>query len=310
MSLNNVWGCQLNFDRDTGTMTRDNFSKQPCKDSRSDSWRATTSNPPHADDIYLKIERAHAHDRYLWSINKLLFLNNFFQVEYGTWEQNQKLVMGTGFLLQLMLRLQLVRNIPHSREFIFFFQRLKKCPLWMPTTWPTMTTTMAKWRSAKTKPMSSSASSAKPPEWDLSQPSSGLSVTNHLLLQPSLIRTLSDDVDINLIPELQNATTEATTSEVSQVTETDKTEYFDMTQELGLPVIGWLDSKVLGCRVAINDSNGNNLAPNASPADLTLNVTFVVEGSVPDLCQTRIWLFMSSSTRSFDGSGDLSGRNF
>ena len=65
MSLNNVWGCQLNFDRDTGTMTRDNFSKQPCKDSRSDSWRATTSNPPHADDIYLKIERAHAHDRYL-----------------------------------------------------------------------------------------------------------------------------------------------------------------------------------------------------------------------------------------------------
>ena len=65
MSLNNVLGCTLNFDRDTGTMTRDNFSKQPCKDSRSDSWRATTSNPPHADDIYLKIERAHAHDRYL-----------------------------------------------------------------------------------------------------------------------------------------------------------------------------------------------------------------------------------------------------
>ena len=58
-----------------------------------------------------------------------------------------------------------------------------------------------------------------------------------------------------------------------------------MTQELGLPVIGWLDSKVLGCRVAINDSNGNNLVPNASPADLTLNVTFVVEGSVSDLCQ-------------------------
>ena len=42
-------------------------------------------------------------------------------MEYGTWEQNQKLVMGTGFLLQLMLRLQLVRHIPHSREFIFFF---------------------------------------------------------------------------------------------------------------------------------------------------------------------------------------------
>ena len=56
-----------------------------------------------------------------------------------------------------------------------------------------------------------------------------------------------------------------------------------MTQELGLPVIGWLDSKVLGCRVAINDSNGNNLVPNASPADLTLNVTFVVEGSVSDI---------------------------
>ena len=56
-----------------------------------------------------------------------------------------------------------------------------------------------------------------------------------------------------------------------------------MTQELGLPVIGWLDSKVLGCRVAINDSNGNNLVPNTSPADLTLNVTFVVEGSVSDI---------------------------
>ena len=104
MSLNNVLGCTLNFDRDTGTMTRDNFSKQPCKDSRSDSWRATTSNPPHADDIYLKIERAHAHDRYLknpkenlWSLKiskKTPVLNKF--LSSGIWDVGAKPEAGDG----------------------------------------------------------------------------------------------------------------------------------------------------------------------------------------------------------------------
>jgi len=229
MSLNNVWGCQLNFDRDTGTMTRDNFSKQPCKDSRSDSWRATTSNPPHADDIYLKIERAHAHDSGIWDVGA--------KPEAGDGDR----ILVTAYVT--------VAAAPEEMSFVDADDVAND-------DYNDGEVTLSQNETYVIERIFCKATRVRP--------------------EPTFIWTV-DDVDINLIPELQNATTEATTSEVSQVTETDKTEYFDMTQELGLPVIGWLDSKVLGCRVAINDSNGNNLVPNASPADLTLNVTFVVE---------------------------------
>ena len=55
-------------------------------------------------------------------------------------------------------------------------------------------------------------------------------------------------------------------------------QYLDVTQELKLPVTGWLDSKTLGCRVEIKDFNGNNVVPNAPDEKMNTNVTFVVEG--------------------------------
>ena len=92
--------------------------------------------------------------------------------------------------------------------------------------------------------------------------------------------TLADDVDINSIPELGNKTVGESIA-VDHSGETDfKNQYLDVTQELKLPVTGWLDSKRLGCRIEIRDSNGANAVPNAPEERMNTEVRFNVEGGV------------------------------
>ena len=54
--------CEISFNRDTDDMDSTDFSS--CENSRDESWRATTKNPPNVDDVYLLIESAHPDDRY------------------------------------------------------------------------------------------------------------------------------------------------------------------------------------------------------------------------------------------------------
>ena len=86
----------------------------------------------------------------------------------------------------------------------------------------------------------------------------------------------ADGLDINGIPELGNKTIEDSIQKNHEWNFTNQ--YLDVTQELKLPVTGWLDSKTLGCRVEIKDFNGNNVVPNAPEDKLNTNVTFVVPG--------------------------------
>ena len=57
-------GCDINFNTDTGDMTREKFVGDECKQTRDEDWRATTKNPPNEQDVFLLIERAHPDDRY------------------------------------------------------------------------------------------------------------------------------------------------------------------------------------------------------------------------------------------------------
>ena len=82
-------------------------------------------------------------------------------------------------------------------------------------------------------------------------------------------------VDIENIPELENATIDSAVQ--SSWDGSEYTEYLDVTQKLELPIIGWLDTKTLGCRIEIHDTNGINLTPPA--AKLSRNVTFTVPGN-------------------------------
>ena len=78
------------------------------------------------------------------------------------------------------------------------------------------------------------------------------------------------------IPELENATIYSA-EQSSWDGSTYQNQYLDVTQRLELPVIGWLDTKTLGCRIEIHDTNGINLTPPA--AKLSRNVTFTVPGN-------------------------------
>jgi len=92
---------------------------------------------------------------------------------------------------------------------------------------------------------------------------------------PQFIWTFEIDgvpVDIENIPELENATIDSAVQ--SSWDGSEYTEYLDVTQKLELPIIGWLDTKTLGCRIEIHDTNGINLTPPA--AKLSRNVTFTV----------------------------------
>ena len=88
--------------------------------------------------------------------------------------------------------------------------------------------------------------------------------------------TTSDDVDINTFPELGNKTI----GDSIENPNVDDTLFLDVTQELKLPVTGWLDSKKLGCRIEIRDDNGANAIPNAPEEKINTDVTFNVEGRV------------------------------
>ena len=83
-------------------------------------------------------------------------------------------------------------------------------------------------------------------------------------------------VGIENIPELENATIDSAVQS-SWDGSTYQNQYLDVTQRLELPVIGWLDTKTLGCRIEIHDTNGINLTPPA--AKLSRNVTFTVPGN-------------------------------
>ena len=78
------------------------------------------------------------------------------------------------------------------------------------------------------------------------------------------------------IPELENATIYSA-EQSSWDGSAYQNQYLDVTQRLELPVIGWLDTKTLGCRIEIHDTNGINLTPPA--AKLSRNVTFTVPGN-------------------------------
>ena len=83
-------------------------------------------------------------------------------------------------------------------------------------------------------------------------------------------------VEISNIPELENATIlNAVNSSWDGSDFQDQ--YLDVTSQLELPIIGWLDTKTLGCRIEIHDTNGINLTPPA--AKLSRNVTFTVPGN-------------------------------
>jgi len=93
---------------------------------------------------------------------------------------------------------------------------------------------------------------------------------------PQFIWTVEIDsvpVEINNIPELENATI-LNAANSSWENSDFPNQYLDVTSQLELPIIGWLDTKTLGCRIEIHDTNGINLTPPA--AKLSRNVTFTV----------------------------------
>ena len=95
-------------------------------------------------------------------------------------------------------------------------------------------------------------------------------------------------VDIENIPELENATIDSAVQ--SSWDGSEYTEYLDVTQKLELPIIGWLDTKTLGCRIEIHDTNGINLTPPAPK--LGKNVTFTVPGNT-ELIFVEMIVFLS-----------------
>ena len=74
-------------------------------------------------------------------------------------------------------------------------------------------------------------------------------------------------------PELQNATIERVESWESADSRFPN-EFLDVAQGLVLPVIEWLDTKTLACRIEIKDVDGNNVIPSIPDERLTQNVTF------------------------------------
>ena len=82
-------------------------------------------------------------------------------------------------------------------------------------------------------------------------------------------------VEISNIPELENATILNAVNSSWDGSDFDD-QYLDVTSQLQLPIIGWLDTKTLGCRIEIHDTNGINLTPPATK--LSKNVTFTVPG--------------------------------
>ena len=68
IQMRDEFDCRLDFDRTTGQMTRKDFKGSgSCAELRTENWRATTDNPPGADDVFLRIESAHPDDRYVAS---------------------------------------------------------------------------------------------------------------------------------------------------------------------------------------------------------------------------------------------------
>jgi len=57
-------------------------------------------------------------------------------------------------------------------------------------------------------------------------------------------------------------------------------EFLDVAQGLVLPVIEWLDTKTLACRIEIKDFDGNNVIPSIPDERLTQNVTFFFKANV------------------------------
>merc|ERR1712223_901699 len=98
---------------------------------------------------------------------------------------------------------------------------------------------------------------------------------------PQFIWTIEiDSVPVEItpenIPELENATIFSAEEDLWSGSDGSdyQNQYLDVTQQLELPVIGWLDTKTLGCRIEIHDTNGINLTPPA--AKLSRNVPFTV----------------------------------
>ena len=94
------------------------------------------------------------------------------------------------------------------------------------------------------------------------------------------------------IPELENATIFSAEEDLWSGSDGSdyQNQYLDVTQQLELPVIGWLDTKTLGCRIEIHDTNGINLTPPAPK--LGKNVTFTVPGNT-ELIFVEMIVFLS-----------------
>ena len=102
-------------------------------------------------------------------------------------------------------------------------------------------------------------------------------VTNAFLYAE--IDSVPVEITAENIPELENATIFSAEEDLWGGSDGSdyQNQYLDVTQQLELPVIGWLDTKTLGCRIEIHDTNGINLTPPA--AKLSRNVTFTVPGN-------------------------------
>ena len=102
-------------------------------------------------------------------------------------------------------------------------------------------------------------------------------VTNALLYAE--IDSIPVEITAENIPELENATIFSAEEDLWSGSDGSdyQNQYLDVTQQLELPVIGWLDTKTLGCRIEIHDTNGINLTPPATK--LSRNVTFTVPGN-------------------------------
>jgi len=214
-------GCDINFNTDTGDMTREKFVGDECKQTRDEDWRATTKNPPNEQDVFFLIERAHPDDSGEWTVK-------------AKPEGNGERVLANAQVW--------VAAEPEDMSLFFADEEDNDFNA-------TLTLT-----DGTTKSIVCKATRVRP--------------------APTFIWTI-DGSDINGIPELGNMTIEDSIQK-SHENSNFTNQYLDVTQELKLPVTGWLDSKTLGCRVEIKDFNGNNVVPNAPDEKLNTYVTFVV----------------------------------
>ena len=114
-------------------------------------------------------------------------------------------------------------------------------------------------------------------------------VTNAFLYAE--IDSIPVDITAENIPELENATIFSAEEDLWSGSDGSdyQNQYLDVTQQLDLPVIGWLDTKTLGCRIELHDTNGINLTPPATK--LSRNVTFTVPGESARVFKEIIFLF-------------------